>query len=329
MKHTNIALLIFFAGIHLLDGKEPRTTAEAFRVYKKNDPESQKSEVDPRVSLSNLLIKENPSVEETLATLGSVRNSPSKDLMPQLKELWKRYHKNTFRTKDPDNWRYIKSIDYNQRLCDEIKILIRGIGGNIDDIEPLDERITFDLNEVRSILISIKNGSRENELDGSELKSLTKKLSEIIKKCKFGVSNEDEKLQTFYILGIIDLLGDERVYSIQKTNDAESSVISFFDEALSKALPLIDKKWVQRPTGSNDQNQDTPNIEQTIQWQKNSLEGYQQLNLRRIRDQILLNVSNMIKMKKADDAFKQEMLKRFSKDNACRKVIEDRLNSSK
>ena len=52
------------------------------------------------------------------------------------------------------------------------------------------------------------------------------------------------------------------------------------------------------------------------------------MNLRKLRDQILSNVAQQIVRRKNDDTFKQEILKRFAKDDACRKGIEDRVRSS-
>ena len=143
----------------------------------------------------------------------------------------------------------------------------------------------------------------------------------MLKSRKFGTSNEDEKLQLFYILAITELLGDQKICPVRSVTDANSPKISFFDETLSKALPLIDENWVQKPTGSTKKSEDSPTTEQIIQWQQNSLESYQQMDLRKLRDQILLNVSNLIDLRKNDDAFKQQMLKRFSKNDACRKII--------
>ena len=330
-----LSIFLSLGVFNLAGAKESLADLESIKEYKNDQANHIKSDIPPGKSFSELIIKINaqsdPNIplEEILFALSNARNSPSADLIPQLKTIWSYYRKSTFRATSPDEWQFIKALDSNQVICDEIKILVKSMGGNLDDIEPLDERITFDLNKFRALLKGIKNGSGKYPLGNPELKSLIEELTEIVKKCNFGSSNEDEKLQVFYILAITELLGDKKVYPIQKSTDEEGPIITLFDETLSKTLPLIDENWIQRPTGSNDKNQDTPNIEQTIQWRKNSLEGYQQMNLRRIRDQILVNVSNMIEMRKADDTFEQEMLKRFSKNDACRKVIEDRLSSSK
>lgn len=328
MKYMNVTLSIFLACLGLLSAKESLATMKAFEAYEKNDTESPKIDLAPRIALSNLLKKENlfAEVEETLATLQSVRISPSEDLIPQLKELWKIYHKNTFRTKDPEKWYLIKGLDSSQRICDEIKKLIRTMGGSIDDIEPREEKNTFDLNEIRTFLGGIKDGSHKEPLTSADSQFLAKELSTIIKTCKFGASNRDEILQMFYVLSIIQMLNNEAIWPVQKKVDATDPVIAFFDDTLGKTLPLIEENWIQKPTGSLDQKEDEPSAEQMAQWHRNSLEGYQQMNLGKIRDQILINVSNLVTMRRDDQLFRQEMIKRFSKNDACLKMLNERLN---
>ncbi|MGL4398852.1 MAG: hypothetical protein ACRCXD_03205 [Luteolibacter sp.] len=324
MKRKNIVLLMFLACLKLVNGKESLDTMKAFEAYEKNDFEPSKINLPPRTALSILLNKENVSTEvkETLVALQSVRNSPSKDLIPQLKELWKIHHKNTFRTKYADDWYFVRGIDRSQKLCNEIKKLIETMGGNVDDIEPIKEKNTFDLNEIRRFLGKIKDGSRKESLSSFEAQVIAKDLLQIIKTSKFEASSHDDKLHLFYILGIVEMLGDEIIWPAQKKLDAADPMIVFFDETLSMALTLIDEKWVPKP---KDHVSDQSTAVQMTQQFKDYLEGYQQMNLRKLRDQILINVSNLIEMKRGDQLFKQEMIKRFAKNELCRKLIDDRL----
>ena len=189
-------LIIFLISVicNLAVAKESLAILNAIEEYRNNNPGRAKSDIPAEKILTELIEKINTvpelgiTVEEILSSLANVRESPSNDLVPKLKVIWSYYRKSTFRATYPDEWRYVKSLDSSQIICDEIKILIKKMGGNLDDIEPLDERITSDLNEVRILLKSIKDGSRENPLDDSELKSLSKKLSEIVKQCKFASS---------------------------------------------------------------------------------------------------------------------------------------------
>ena len=330
------ALIIFlcFGFFNLVVAKESRAVLEAIREYRNDQPKHFKSAIPPEKALSDLITKINtlpaPNIlaEEVLSVLSNTRDSPSVHLIPKLKEIWSHYRKSTFRAKYADEWRTVKSLDFSQVVCDEIKVLIKKMGGNIDDIEPLNERTTHDLNEIRVLLRGVKDVPQDQPLLVPEFKDLAKRLHVIIESCRFDASGEDDKLHLFYVLEIIQLLGDQAVWSGLETSNAADPVIIVFDEVLSKALPRIDVNWVQTPTGSMDKNQDGPSVEQMIQWRKNSLEGYQQMNLRKLRDQILSNVAQQIVRRKNDDTFKQEMLKRFAKNDACRKAIEDRVHSS-
>jgi hypothetical protein len=327
MKALIIFLCLGFCNLSL--SKESFEVLEAIKKYRSNQDRSVKSDIPPGKSLSDLIAKlttlpnTNSAVEEIFSTLSNARNSPSIDLVPQLKEVWLHFRKSTFRATSPDGWRFIKALDFSQVICDEIKILVKSMGGSLDDIEPLDERNTYELNEIRIFLRAIKEGPQDQPLPTPEFNELARKLSTLIKSCRFDASNEDDKLHLLYTLEIIQLLGDQKVWPDQKTINTTDSVFQLWSETLDKTLSRIDENWVPR---SKDLIQGPLGGEQMNQRQKKALEGTQQFNLRRLREQILLNVSNLIKMRMDDDAFKQEMLKRFSKNDACRKVIEDRLN---
>ena len=126
------ALLLFS---HVSHAKESKELDRAFEDYQKGPPGRVKSTVSPGNTLSALLKKDECTVEETLEVLAIVRDSPSKDLIPQLKDLWKRHQKNTFRVLFPKDWRYVKAKDYSQNVCDEIKRLIKSMGGSTDELE--------------------------------------------------------------------------------------------------------------------------------------------------------------------------------------------------
>ena len=332
MKAIVIFLSLGFLNVAV--AKESLAVLKAIKEYRSNQDRSAKSAIPPGKAMSDLITKintlpdSNVSVEEILFVLSNARDSPSVDLIPQLKEIWSYYRKSTFRVTSPDDWRTLKGLDFRQVICDEIKILVKSMGGNLDDIEPLDERNTYELNEIRMSLRAIRDAPQDQPLPVPEFKDLAKRLHTILESCKFDASGEDDKLHLFYVLEIIQLLGDQAVWSGLETSNAADPVIIVFDEILSKALPRIDVNWVQTPTGPMGKNQDGPSVEEMIQWRKNSLEGYQQMNLRKLRDQILSNVAQQIVRRKNDNTFKQEMLKRFAKNDACRKAIEDRVHSS-
>jgi len=136
---STVALLAFF---QLTQAKESKQLAKAFEDYQKHTPGHKKSEVSPEMALSELLTKEKSppandkvTVEDILNVLSIVRDSPSKKLIPQLKELWKIHQLKTFRVMYPESWKSVRGRDYDQNICDEIKLLIQGIGGNVDDLE--------------------------------------------------------------------------------------------------------------------------------------------------------------------------------------------------
>ncbi len=213
-------------------------------------------------------------------------------------------------------------------ICNEIKILIRSLGGNIDDIEPVSEKNTFELKELWGSLKILKNEIAKHPDGRGEIHAAAAKLSSIVDRCTFGAGCEDEILQLQYIYQIIQILGEKDLRTVQMPIKMNDQIFNAFDDALAKSLSLIDDKWVQKPTGCKGPNQGDPSAEQVAQWRKNSLEGYQQGNLRKIRDQVLLTVSTWINENKEDAVFRQEILKRFGKNNDLRKSIEDRVGQS-
>ena len=327
-----IVIFLSFVFINLAVAKESLAVLEAIKEYRSNQDRRTESAIPSGKALSDLITKintlpdSNVPVEEIFFVLSNVRDSPSIDLIPQLKEIWSYYRKSTFRATYPEGWRTVKALDFRQVICDEIKILVKSMGGNLDDIEPLDERNTYELNEIRMSLRAIRDAPQDQRLPTPELKELVIKLPPIIKSCRFDASNEDDKLHLLYALEINQLLGNQKVWPDQKTTDATDPVFQLWSETLDKTLSRIDGEWVPL---SRDQLQSPLSAEQMNQRQKNALKGTQQSNLRRLRDQILLNVSNLIELKESDEAFKQEMLKRFAKTDAFRKQIEDRLNQSR
>lgn len=94
----------------------------------------------PQAALAELVTKmkdptaKKATVEEVFSVLTATRDSQTKELTPQLIELWKIHQKSTFRVIFGKGWRSVKSRDYNQEICDEIKILIKSLGGPTDDL---------------------------------------------------------------------------------------------------------------------------------------------------------------------------------------------------
>ncbi len=94
----------------------------------------------PQAALVELVTKmRDPSarkttVKEVFSVLTIARDLHDKALISQLKELWKIHQKSTFRVIFGKGWRSVKSRDYSQEICDEIKILIKNLGGSTNDL---------------------------------------------------------------------------------------------------------------------------------------------------------------------------------------------------
>lgn len=141
-----IIALVFMAVTQFSFAKESREADEAIKRYQNKEPSLLRISATPQAALAELVTKgKDPSakkatVEEVFSVLTVARDSQAKELIPQLKELWKIHQKSTFRVIFGKGWRSVKSRDYNQEICDEIKILIKGSGGSTDDlIEPTDQ----------------------------------------------------------------------------------------------------------------------------------------------------------------------------------------------
>ncbi len=141
-----IFALLFVAVAHFSYAKESREADQAIKRYQDKEPTLIRINVTPQVALADLVTKEKDlaakkaTVEEVFSVLAVARDSQAKELIPQLKELWKMHQKSTFRVIFGKGWRSVKSRDYNQEICDEIKILIKGIGGLTEDlVEPTDQ----------------------------------------------------------------------------------------------------------------------------------------------------------------------------------------------
>jgi len=135
MKQSFMLATALLMSFQVSQAKESKEVDRAFEDYQKSPPGRIKSTVSPGTSLSALLNRDECTVEETLEVLAIVRDSPSKDLIPQLKQLWKRHQKTTFRVLFPKDWRYVKAKDYSQNVCDEIKRLIKSMGGSTGELE--------------------------------------------------------------------------------------------------------------------------------------------------------------------------------------------------
>lgn len=327
-------VILSFTFIHATLAKEHLATLQAIKCYKNANAQDFISDVPPEKSLSDWLTKvsivpkPNLSVEEILFALSNARKSPSRELIPLLKELWSHYRKSTFRAQHPDDWRSVKALDFSQVICDEIKILVKRMGGDLNDIEPVDETNTYDLNEIRIFLRQVANSPQDSPLPPLVLQSQVKNLSVIIGRCEFNASNDDHTLQLYNIIEITNLLGDQKVWHTQEADGAEHPVIDVFDQLLRKTLNRVVGEWASEPINPQNQNQTTPTAEQQTTRKKQALENTQQWNLRRLRDQILTKVSDLVKSRKSDDAFKQKMLMRFAKDDASRNFIKARLDQN-
>lgn len=335
MKNHIYLICVLFSLIVISEAKDSLKTIEAFRKYRNNESLGNKSVLSDKeieIEISRLMNDKEHQVplEKALEVMDKIRRKSEKNpaLIKPLKELWSFYRTQTFRSRDPEYWSHIRGSDYAQMICDEIKILIRTIGGNIDDIEPVDERNTFELKELWGSLKSLKNEIAKHPEGRREIHEAAAKLSGIVERCTFGAGCDDDILQLQYIFQIIQILGEKELRTVQMPIEKNDQIVNAFDGALAKSLALIDEKWVQKPTGNKGQNQSDPSAEQVLQWRKNSLEGYQQGSLRKIRDQVLLTVSTWINENKGDVVFRQEILKRFGKDEDLRKSIEDRVGQS-
>ena len=147
MKLIIIPTVALLSCFQLTQAKESKQLAKAFEDYQKHSPGHKKSDVLPEMALSELLTKKKSflandkvSVEEILNVLSIVRDSPSKKLIPQLKELWKLHQLKSFRVMYPESWKSVRGRDYDQNICDEIKLLIQSMGGNVGDLETPVER---------------------------------------------------------------------------------------------------------------------------------------------------------------------------------------------
>ena len=83
--------------------------------YRGWNADARQSRAKGDTALSELLEKRDTlaSSEDVLAVLTIIRDTPSKEFIPQLKDLWKRHQKNTFRVLFPKDWRYVKAKDYS------------------------------------------------------------------------------------------------------------------------------------------------------------------------------------------------------------------------
>lgn len=331
MKTLTYLICILFFGTFFSSAKDSLETLEAFRKYRNNEPlgnRSRMSEKEIESEVSRLINdKENPaSLEKALLILQAVRDGSEKsqNLIKPLRDLWSFYHTRTFRSRYPENWPSVRCSDHAQIICDEIKILIRSLGGNINDIEPVSERNTYEIKELWKRLEGLKKGIAKQPAGRDGLHAVVADLSAIVERCTFGAGNDDEIFQFQYIYQIIQALGDADLRAVQMPIEKDGPIVKAFEGLLAKSLPLIDDKWVQKPTGNKGPNQEDPSAEQIAQWRKNSLEGSQQGSLRKIRDQILLNVSNWIKENKEDVTFRRAMLDRFGKNDDLRRLIEER-----
>ena len=328
----NLVFVIFSGVLH---GKESMVTLNAFKAYNRNDTETPAVDLPPKIALSNLLKKENifSEIEQTLATLQCVRLAPSADSIPELKELWKLHHKNTFRSRDPVNWYYIRSLDSNQLICNEIKKLIEKFGGNINDLEPREEKNTFALNDTRTSLNELIKNPENEAWPSQKFNETIKNLFEIAKTIDLGASTQDHILQGFYLTNIVTALDNEKVWPDRYKVELTNPIINLYDELLTNSLSKIDSKWTPRlsdKTPDDDKKEEKePSAEQMMAWSKESLKGYQQMNLPKLRDQILANVAGIIAARKGDEDFKQGLLKRFSKNEECAKTIKARLDTLK
>lgn len=138
-----LAKILFIAITVSANAKESKELDQAFKKYQDKEPSLIKIEVAPLAALTDLLRKEKEAMavksstplEEVLAVMSVVRDSPSKEFIPHLKEIWLIRQKATFRVIFPNDWRWVKARDYNQDLCNEIKILIKGMGGAVEDLK--------------------------------------------------------------------------------------------------------------------------------------------------------------------------------------------------
>lgn len=328
MRIAFLAVILSAVAIPAAEAKGSPETNEEFRKYRSLEYPLGEGTVAATALSSLLKNQDRPTpTKNALSLLATIRDQPDKNLISPLKELWKLNHKFTFRVTSPDGWGSIRTEDYAKMLCDEIKVLILSMGGTLDDIEPIDEKNTASLYELRLSLIPIKDTKKSTLTDLPDLRTQTRKLSAILKTCRFGASNEDETRQLAYIFEIIQILGEDKAWPSQVKITNDDPIVEIFDELLGKTLPHIDENWSQEPP--KPKNQEPRSLEKILQLQKESLVGYQQMNLRRIRDLILTDISNLIEARKSDDAFKQQMLKRFANDDACRKFIKNQLNSEK
>jgi len=143
MKYILTLTFILLASPQTLVAKGSLATNQAFEEYRKNAPDHKRSEVLPGPALSELLEKRDTmaSSEEVLAVLTIIRDAPSKEFIPQLKELWRLHQKLTFMVRYPNSWRTIKTEDYHAMLCDEIKVLIKGMGGDTQDLDAIEKAL--------------------------------------------------------------------------------------------------------------------------------------------------------------------------------------------
>jgi len=141
MKYIVIYTIVFGLLFQALQAKGSLKTNEAFEKYRKNETYHKKNDIVPGPALSELLKKQNSlaSPEDVLDVLAGIRDSPAKEFIPSLKELWKVYQKNTFKAREPKYWRSIKTEDYSQMLCDEIKAIIKSIGGDVAELDAIDK----------------------------------------------------------------------------------------------------------------------------------------------------------------------------------------------
>lgn len=99
---------------------------EAFKQYEANK-EVQIDENQEIESISDLIANEQRTIPQVLYVLKKIKNGDLKVEIQDLEKLSDIYEPRTFRSRYPEHWRYVKAIDYDGMVCNEIRILIAAL----------------------------------------------------------------------------------------------------------------------------------------------------------------------------------------------------------
>lgn len=123
-KWLIIAATACLLAANICPASKPDSRIEAaFGNFKKGKNIELNGETTP-LSLRAILTDKKHTIPQALYAIQEIRGGGMKATGKELRELLAMHRKKTFKAIYPEHWRFIKAIDYEQRLCDEIELLI-------------------------------------------------------------------------------------------------------------------------------------------------------------------------------------------------------------